>query len=76
MRASSDQRHEELGGRLGRDTRVQLRSLERAFVRSAPQQSSTLRGGGGQGRRGDVEKTVTPAAVRRVLAEEAGQRSM
>ena len=58
--------HEELGGRLPRDTRVQLRSVERAFVRSAIQESSTLRGGG-QGRRGDVEKTVAPATVRRVL---------
>ena len=27
--------HEELGGRLPLDTRVELRSLERAFVRSA-----------------------------------------
>ena len=48
--------HEELGGRLPRDTRVQLRSLVRVFVRRAPKQSSTLRGGG-QGRRVDVEKT-------------------
>ena len=67
--------HEELGGRLPRDTRVELRSLERAFVRSAPQESSTLRGGG-QGCRGDVGKTVAPAAVIRVLAEEAEQRRM